>query len=81
MLAIRKYCLVRDNEDLRILVRTKMKQKGLTFKELARQVDLDSGNINQWLSGLDSTAVKQWDVIRIARHLGIEVSLKITIYE
>lgn len=79
MLKIRKYCLVRDSEDLRELVKLKMKQQGYNTRTLGEALELDKGNINQWLSGLATNQLRQFDVIRIARLLGIEVSLKIDI--
>lgn len=79
MLAIRKYCLVRDNEDLRELIRHKMTQKKLTISELARKLQLNKGNISLYLNGKDSKRLTQYSLVLIAREVGIEISLKFTI--
>lgn len=78
MRPVNKYCLLRDDEDLKIAIRAKMK---VGFHEIARELQLDRMNIKNYLNGKNNKALTQFDVLRLAKHVGIEVTLKLTIFK
>jgi DNA-binding phage protein len=75
---IRHYDIVRDSEELKTLLRSKLKQ-GSSIYALAKQTGLDRRNLSQFIRGTGNRAIKQWDAIVVAKQLGIEIELKLTV--
>jgi hypothetical protein len=78
MLAIRRYCILRDSEELKEAIKMKMKQKDISLYSICKDLELDYSSTRRWLNG-PSHDLRQYDVICIGRKVGIEIALKITI--
>lgn len=74
------YCIIRDDKRLRDILKAKMMQKEIDYKVVAKELGLDTGNVNKFLNkGIKS--ISQHNVIRIANLLGLHLEVNIEILE
>lgn len=74
------YCIVRDDERLHEIISLKLRQKGMTFRDAAKYLEVDQSNVRKYLNNRDH-AISQQKVLALAAHLGISVDIDIKINE
>ncbi len=70
------WCLLRSNEILRGLLLSIANDKGLDWKQLGELCDGDQHHVRKYFQG--EHTLSQYKVVKLAKALGIEVSLDIT---
>ncbi len=83
---IGKYCLVRCNSDLRLLIKRQVEVRGVSLKQISQDTGISMPRISEYLNhhyldlvrqkGQGVPYITQLDLLALARHLGIKISLK-----
>lgn len=76
MEAYKKYCIVRSSVKLRMAIRHRLKERGLTDYKLCQKLGIPRSNFSNFMSG-DSKVLSQYSVLRIAEELGIDIVIDI----
>lgn len=74
--AITNWCLLRNNELLKQLIIAQMKEKKIKMGDLARLSDVPYDAIRHYMQGRIK-GINQYNVIKIAAAVGIEVGLRV----
>jgi len=73
-----RWCMVRDNELLRLLIKKAMEEGNLSMALLSEKSGVHYDKIRQYLKGTyDRKGVNQWELVRMADTLGMKISLNI----
>jgi hypothetical protein len=73
---VRKYCILRDNETLRLAVTQTLKRHDLTA--ICREMGMNRISVYEWLNGRNARRLRQYDIIKLCKKIGIVIDLKIT---
>lgn len=75
-----KWDILRDDYTLRGLIKSRMGEQGLSRKALAEKTGVSYDQIKNYLAGgYKWKGINQYNLVKIANELGIEVSLKIVL--
>ena len=73
-----RWDILRDNQTLRELIKRRMGEQGLSLKALGEKSGIPYDHIRQYLKGSYRwKGINQYNLVKLAGILGIEVSLKI----
>lgn len=76
MEAYKKYCIVRSSIKLRTAIRHRLKERGLTDYGLCKKLGIPRTNFSNFMKG-DSKTISQYNVLRIAEELGIDIVIDV----
>jgi transcriptional regulator with XRE-family HTH domain len=71
-------CLVRDNIKVRAAIESRIKATKAKDMHLAKQIGVSKGHLGNWRRG-ERSALSQNKVIALAKVLGIEIDITVTL--
>jgi hypothetical protein len=73
-----KWCMVRNNDTLRILIKRRMEEENLSMQAISDRCEINYDAFRQYLKKYSyKKGLTQWDVMQVASLLGIQIGLKI----
>jgi hypothetical protein len=70
------FCIVRYSSKLRTAIKFRLDQRGYTVASVAKETELNADRIRKYLRG-DKVGLSQFQVIKLASFLGIEVNITV----
>ena len=77
MEAYKKYCIVRSSVKLRVAIRHRIKERGISDYSLCKKLGIPRTNFSNFMKG-NSKAISQYNVLRLTEELGINIDITIT---
>lgn len=72
-----RYCFLRDNEDLRAIIKAQIKSLGLSHAELAEKLEISERHLDTYFQTGTKTKLSQLKFLYMCYVLGIHVDLNI----
>lgn len=76
MASTRHWCLLRSNRKLRQAIKLRIKERGLTYKQIVNKTDIPINKLSNYLNNKPESTT-QAQLLRLAEFLDVDVKLEV----
>jgi len=76
-----RFCFLRDDENLRLTIKFMIEQTGRTKWSISQEVGIPNYRMSQYLAGIKTNRLSQFQVMLLCEYFNIEPELKVTYNE
>jgi hypothetical protein len=77
---VSSWCILRDDTEIRDLLQYRMNKKGYTTLHIQKAIGIENGRLSKYFRYIKPN-MTQYEFVRLAKYLGVELTVNIKIIE